>query len=235
MMAANMRPPSSKVPDSATNIIPWEQVDTVLVDMDGTLLDLAFDNEFWLDTVPAHYARVHGVEAQDARDEMRRRYNAIEGSLDWYCIDHWSRELDLDIRSLKRTQRHLIRYLPRATEFLRWLRDRGRRVLLVTNAHPFTLEVKLAQTHLDEHVDRMISSHRFDTPKETNEFWERLRATQPFDPERTLLIEDSLAVLKAAVAFGVAMPLAIRSPDSRYPPRRIEGYPSVDGVYQLLG
>ena len=234
-MADTILQPPSKVPESAANIIPWERVDTVLVDMDGTLLDLAFDNEFWLDTVPAHYARVHGVEAKDARAELRRRYNAIEGSLDWYCIDHWTRELNLDIRSLKRTQLHLIRYLPRATEFLRWLRDRGKRVLLVTNAHPFTLEVKLARTGLAEHVDWMISSHQLDTPKETNDFWERLQTAQPFDPERTLLIEDSLTVLEAAVAFGVAMPLAIRSPDSRYPPRRIEGFPSVDGVYQLLG
>ena len=234
MMAASMCPPPSKPPESAANIIPWDRVDTVLLDMDGTLLDLAFDNEFWLDTVPAHYARVHGVEARDARAELRARYDAIEGSLDWYSIDHWSRELDLDIRSLKRTQRHLIRYLPKAKQFLCWLRDCSKRVFLVTDAHPFTLEVKLAQTNLDEHVDWMVSSHRLDTPKATNDFWERLLAAQQFDPERTLLIEDSLNVLKAAVDFGVAMPLAIRSPDSRHPPRRIEGYPSVDGVHELL-
>lgn len=32
--------------------IAWQEVDTVLLDMDGTLLDLAFDNYFWQTLVP---------------------------------------------------------------------------------------------------------------------------------------------------------------------------------------
>ena len=36
----------TRMKDSSKTIISWDQVDTVLVDMDGTLLDLAFDNFF---------------------------------------------------------------------------------------------------------------------------------------------------------------------------------------------
>lgn len=32
--------------------IAWQEVDTVLLDMDGTLTDLAFDNYFWQTLVP---------------------------------------------------------------------------------------------------------------------------------------------------------------------------------------
>ena len=215
-------------------VVAWDGVDTVLVDMDGTLLDLAFDNHFWTEFIPAHYAQVRGMSEQDARARLLQRYRSIEGKLAWYCIDHWSEALDLDIRSLKRTQRHRVRYLPGATDFLAWIREQGKRLLLVTNAHPFTLQLKVAQTGLDAHVHGMVSSHDLSAPKETRLFWERFHAVEAFDPGRTVLIEDSLTVLEAATAFGLAATVAIRSPDSRHPPRQIDDFPSVDGVHELL-
>ncbi len=216
------------------SIVAWGGVDTVLVDMDGTLLDLAFDNYFWLELVPLHYAQARGLSEQDAREMLRARYRDIEGSLAWYCIDHWSEVLELDIRDLKRAHRHRIRFLPKAPDFLAWVRERGKRILLVTNAHPFTLAIKVAQTDLDRHVHRLVSSHDFNAPKETRCFWDRFHAEEGFDPSRTVLIEDSLPVLEAASEFGLATGVAIRCPDSRHPPRRIEGYPAVDGVHELL-
>ena len=233
-MIPSMPPPPSRVHCPPNAVVSWERTDTVLVDMDGTLLDLAFDNYFWLELVPAHYARARGLSEQAAREEMLARYQAIEGSLDWYCIDHWSEVLTLDIRALKRAHQHRVRYLPMAADFLVRLRERGKRVLLATNAHPYTLAVKVAQTDLDLHVDGMFSSHRFDAPKETRRFWERFHAEEGFDPERTLFIDDSLSVLEAADAFGLAAVVAIRCPDSRRPPREIGGFPSVDGVHDLL-
>ena len=214
-------------------MISWERIDTVLVDMDGTLLDLAFDNFFWLELIPSHYAKRHGLSEDRAREELLARYKALEGRLAWYCIDHWSQDLDIDIRALKREHRHRIRFFPRATDFLAFVRRKRKRLLLVTNAHPDTLAIKIEQTGLDKHVDDMFSSHEFDAPKETLEFWDRFHAREGFDPPRTLLIEDSVAVLKAASDFGLGSTLAIRCPDSRRPPRTIEQFPAVDGVHEL--
>ena len=214
-------------------MISWERIDTVLVDMDGTLLDLAFDNFFWLELIPSHYAKRHGLSEDRAREELLARYRALEGRLAWYCIDHWSQDLNIDIRALKREHQHRIRFFPRATDFLASVRRRRKRLLLVTNAHPDTLAIKIEQTGLDKHVDDVFSSHEFDAPKETHEFWDRFHAREGFDPPRTLLIEDSVAVLKAASDFGLGSTLAIRCPDSRHPPRTIEQFPAVDGVHEL--
>jgi len=213
--------------------IPWDGVDTVLVDMDGTLLDLAFDNFFWQQLVPTYYAERHGVNEGEARTDLMARYRALEGSLTWYCIDYWTENLGLDIKALQWKHRHQIRYLPKALDFLASVRARGKRLLLVTNAHRATLAVKTEQTGLDREVHGLISSHDLLAPKESQDFWDKFRAGENFDPERTVLIEDSLAVLSAARAFGIGLTVAIRCPDSGSPPREIASFPAVDGVHEL--
>ena len=214
--------------------IPWDRVDTVMVDMDGTLLDLAFDNYFWHELVPSRYATEHNLPEAEAVQQLTSRYKSLEGQLQWYCIEHWSEALELDIRAMKWEQRHRIRYLPRATEFLRAVRQRGKDLLLVTNAHRDTLAVKVAQTGLDKHVDLLFSSHDFSAPKQSASFWNRFRDQHEFDPARTVLIEDSLSVLEAASDYGLEFPIAIRWPDSSQPPREILTFPSVDRIHELV-
>jgi putative hydrolase of the HAD superfamily len=214
--------------------IDWDRIDTVLVDMDGTLLDLAFDNFFWLELLPEHYAEIHGCSVEEARAALAGRFDAIAGTLNWYCLDHWTRDLGLDIRSLKRRSAHLVRYLPGAREFLASVRARGKHLWIVTNAHRDTLAVKTEQTGIDRLVDRVVSSHDLCAPKESAEFWRGLERQHPFARGRTLLIEDSLAVLHAAAGYGVAHTIAIRRPDSRHPPRAIDAFAAVDGVADLV-
>src|SRR5690606_9356708 len=166
--------------------------------------------------------------------ELTARYARVAGSLPWYCVDHWTRELGLDIAGLKRSHRHLIRYLPGAEAFLASARARGKEVVIVTNAHRETIAVKREQTRIDRLVDGLVSSHDLAAPKERLEFWTALRERRSFDPERTVLLEDSLSVLTAARAYGVRHTIAIRQPDSRRPPREIPEFPSVHGVAELV-
>jgi HAD superfamily hydrolase (TIGR01509 family) len=213
---------------------PWDEIDTVLLDMDGTLLDLNFDNYFWRELVPSRYAQQHGIAEGEARSQVSARLDRASGTLAWYCTDHWSRELNLDIKALKWSHRHLVGFLPGAREFLAALRARRKQAWIVTNAHPETIAVKASQTALDTLVDRVICSHELEAPKESAQFWNRLGRAHTFDRERTLLIEDSLTVLEAAIAYGVRHTLAIRRPDSRLPPREILGFGSIDGVAEII-
>jgi len=219
---------------TASTLVDWARIDTVLVDMDGTLLDLAFDNYFWLELVPARYAELNGCSAAAARELLSRRFDAIQGTLNWYCLDHWSRDLGFDVTELKHVHRHRVTYLPRAPEFLAAVRARGKHLWIVTNAHRDSLAVKTEQTGLHRLVDRIVTSHDFRTPKESAAFWTELERAHPFDPRRTLLIEDSLPVLAAATAHGIAHTVAIRRPDSRHPPRTVDTFVGVDGVADLV-
>jgi HAD superfamily hydrolase (TIGR01509 family) len=219
---------------AATRIVDWEAIDTVLVDMDGTLLDLAFDTFFWREVVPHRYAVLNGMTVPAAQQSLTPRFEAKVGTLEWYCLDHWTRDLGIDLKTLKHEHREHIRFLPGAKDFLASVRARGKRLVVVTNAHRDTLAVKAERTGIDRLVDSVHCSHDFAAPKESAAFWHALKRCEPFDAERTLLIEDSLAVLAAAHAYGVRHTIAIRRPDSREPPRATPGFLGVDGVFELV-
>ncbi len=219
---------------AASSTIPWQDIDTVLVDMDGTLLDLAFDNFFWLELVPAEYAARTGLAPEEARRRVLAEYERVAGTLAWYSVTHWTQELGLDIRALKQRHRHLISYLPGARRFLSALRALGKPVLVVTNAHPETLVIKCAETRLDLHVDGFFCSHDLEAAKESADFWTRFERARPFDRARTLLVEDSSAVLAAARRHGVGHLVGVSRPDSRLPARVIDSFACVEGVGELV-
>ena len=83
-------------------IINWQKIETVLLDMDGTLLDLNFDNHFWQEHVPLRYAELHNISVEQSKSLLFPKFRSAEGTLDWYCIDYWSSELGLDIPKLKK-------------------------------------------------------------------------------------------------------------------------------------
>lgn len=223
---------SGAPPDSPA--VDWPAIDTVLLDMDGTLLDLRFDTWFWHEHVPAHYARARDLDPAAARDALEPKFRAVMGTIDWYCLDYWSRELQLDIAALKRDVRHQVRFLPGAEQFLQRLAATGKRRVLVTNAHPETLAIKTAQVPLGAHFDASHSAHRFSVPKEDPRFWERFQAREPFDPARTLFVDDSIAVLESARRHGIAWLRAVRQPDSARPSTPVTGFLAVDRVAELL-
>jgi putative hydrolase of the HAD superfamily len=214
--------------------LPWPRIDTVLLDMDGTLLDLRFDNYFWLDLIPREYAKARRMPLDEAHSHLAPRFAAHRGTLNWYCTDFWSRELDLNVAALKQAAREHIDWLPGAETFLRALRAMGKRLLLVTNAHWDSLRIKGERTGLARYFDALVSSHGYGYPKEHAGFWPALQAEHPFDAERTLFIDDSLPVLRAARQYGVQHVIAISHPDTSQSARLCDDFPSVARVAELL-
>ncbi len=196
-------------------MIDWQRIDNVLFDMDGTLLDLHFDNHFWLEHLPQRYAEKHGVDPVHARAELALRFAAKRGQLDWYCVDYWTRELDIDIEALKHETADRIALRPGTLRLLDWLGAHGKRRFLVTNAHRKSLAIKLARTGIGVHFEQIVSSHDFGHAKEHDAFWHVFSRKHHLHLDRCLFIDDSLDVLRAAQRNGVGAVLAIPNPDSQ--------------------
>jgi HAD superfamily hydrolase (TIGR01509 family) len=213
----------------------WAAVDTICLDMDGTVLDLSFDNLFWLEVLPRRWAAAHGVPTDEAVARLQALFDAKRGTLEWYCIDHWSEQLDFDVAALKAELGGHVRYLPGALEFLDATSGFGKRRLLTTNAHPTSLAVKGRRTGLAAHFDALVSSHEFGVPKEEPAYWRRLAERHAVDPGRTLFVDDSPAVLAAARVAGVRTIFQLRRPDSTLPPRPVlAGFAAIETLAELL-
>lgn len=215
-------------------MVDWEQIHTVLLDMDGTLLDLHFDNYFWREHVPLRYAQKHEISVDVAKSRLFPIFRNKEGSIDWYCVDYWSNTLDLDIALLKAEVDHLIAVHPFVLEFLEQVRRAGKTLALVTNAHQKSLALKLERTALHNHLDHVICSHDFGIPKETRDFWDRLKTRLDYENETTLLVDDSLAVLRSAKDYGIKWLLAVQNPDSKSPPRVVDEFDAISSFQQIF-
>ena len=207
--------------------VDWSNIDTVLLDMDGTLLDLRFDTEFWTEIVPATYAQIQGIDLEAAKAYLNPIHARESGHLNWYCLDFWSNVVGFDIAQLKRQHAANIGWRPEAKNFLRRLRASHCEVVLITNAHPDTLRIKLEQVHLEPWLDKVFTSHSFNAPKEYQAFWQELQAASAFEPQRTLFIDDSESVLASAEIYGVAHLITLRQPDSSQRQRTETRYPAV--------
>ncbi len=212
----------------------WQTIDTVLLDMDGTLLDLHFDNYFWQTHMPQVYAREQGISEQQAADRLAPVFRDQQGKLHWYSLDFWEQTTGLELLPLKREVQHLIQIRPHAIEFLQTLKRAGKRALLVTNAHQRGLDLKLQVTGIGQHLEAIFNSHQFGAAKEHADFWPRLQDAAGFDPQRSLFIDDNISVLDAAHAYGIAHVLAIAQPDSQRTRDPITEYACIEHFSEIM-
>ncbi|NKI75669.1 GMP/IMP nucleotidase [Dickeya sp. CFBP 2040] len=213
----------------------WNEIDTVLLDMDGTLLDLAFDSYFWLQLVPESLSRKRDISLEQARNLLAVEYQAVHHTLNWYCFDYWSERLGLDIYQMTSDIGHRVRLREDTAPFLHALRKSGRQSILLTNAHPHSLSVKVAYTGLDRHLDLLLSTHTYGYPKEDQRLWQAVQEDIGFNPERTLFVDDSEPILDAASTFGIRYCLGVSNPDSScQQENRFRQHPSMNDYLAFL-
>ena len=216
------------------SMLDWSKISTVLLDMDGTILDLHYDNHFWLHHLPQRLSELKGVSLVEAKQSLMSHYEKVAGTIDWYCLDYWAEQTQLSITDLKREIQHLIRLRDDAHDFLVALKSSGRDIVLVTNAHPDSLSLKIERTSLDKYFDTLYSTHEFGVTKESQLLWQRLQEKHGFELESTLFVDDSIVILDSAKKYGIGQILAVANPDSKKADNVFEDYPSITDYRVLL-
>lgn len=212
----------------------WHDIDTVLLDMDGTLLDGYFDDFFWEEYVPKVYAQSNGISQDQARKELLARYSKVAKTMQWSDLDYWSDQLGLDIPELKYKIDHLIQVHPYVIDFLQYVNSLGKELVLVTAAHSKALKLKLSRTSIGHYFQRIVTIGEIGAAKEQHIFWELLEKELLFDRKRTLLVDDNTNVLEAANRFGLGQLIYVARPSSRRPVRFSNHFPSIVYFKELL-
>ena len=199
--------------------ISWDKVECVFLDMDGTLLDLNYDNHVWNDLFPAAYAKQQRISVDEAKAFLLNHMRDIRGTIDFYNIDYWADLTRLDMIALHSQATRLLNYRAGAEAFLHWLRAQGIKTVIATNAHRASIAIKDAHTQICAAVDHVVSSHDFGVPKESIGFWQTLFHQHAHTPGACVCVDDNEPVLEAAQRSGMGHVLGINTPDSQRPSR----------------
>lgn len=215
-------------------MLSFDKIKTILLDMDGTILDKYYDDYFWEIYVPQKYAEKEGICFEEAQKVLFSMYKAEEGTLNWTDIDFWSERIGLDIFKLKEEIAHLITPHPDSEEFLRIISSNGKNVFLVTNAHNRVVQLKLHVTGFDKYFHGTFTSFDIGYPKEKLEFWERLKEILLFDPEHTVFVDDTEEVLHTAKLSGIKLPILRSVSNSRSLPKRSDQFLTIMSFQEIL-
>ncbi len=216
------------------NKIPFNELKYILLDMDGTLLDLYFDDYFWGHLVPEKYAEKHDMSFGAAKDYLYSTYKSHEKTLNWCDIDFWSRELNLDIPALKEQIRHLIEVHPHVIEFLKLMRQQKKKIYLLTNAHFKTVKIKFKKTKIGDYFDDVLCSFNVGHPKEYIEFWQKAEKKLKFEKDKSLFIDDTEDVLITAQKYGIKYLLFKASASSQAEPKKSESFMTIHDFRELM-
>lgn len=212
----------------------WHDIETVFLDMDGTLLDKHYDDYFWEQYVPENFARKNNLDQSTARQHLLGTYKSVENTLQWTDIDYWSGRLGLDIAALKREVSHLVNVHPGVTDFLAHMETLGKKVYLVTNAHPKALQIKMEKAKLEKWFQRLVCSQEVGAAKEQPLFWHNLASLLPYDKTTTLFADDTEKVLHSAAGYGIEYLVHIAKPSSRLDSQRSRHFRSIISFDELI-
>ena len=218
----------------AHHMVDWSRIEDVLIDMDGTLLDRHFDNFFFEEELPRRYATMHALSFEASRERLMAMYRSVEGELAWTDLHYWSARVGIDVVAMHQDLQHMIGFLPGAEDFLKAVRARGKRIVVLTNAHHTGVAVKSAKTGLHRYVDRIVDAFEVGYLKMRSEYWPACRALAGFEPSRSLYVDDDETCLAAAKEYGIAFIIHSAKSSSQLPPLRSSHFLSVDHLPLLL-
>jgi len=183
----------------------FKDIECLLIDMDGVILDNAYDNDFWQNQIPEVIANSKGIGFDDAKRLAIQIFNYKKNTKDWYDVDYWSNMLDIDIEAQKRSEKSFSRIslYDGVIDTLNVLKNKTK-MILITNAHRKTLNIKLEKYNLTPYFDEMVCAHELHYVKEDIQLWYMLRSKYRLDYEKTLLVEDTINNINVGLSAGIS-------------------------------
>ena len=183
----------------------FKDIECLLIDMDGVILDNAYDNDFWQNQIPEVIADNKGIAFDDAKRLAIQIFNYKKNTKDWYDVDYWSNMLDIDIEAQKRSEKSFSRIslYDGVIDTLSVLKNKTK-IILITNAHRKTLNIKLEKYNLTPYFDEMVCAHELHYVKEDIQLWYMLRSKYRLDYEKTLLVEDTINNINVGLSAGIS-------------------------------
>jgi len=183
----------------------FKDIECLLIDMDGVILDNAYDNDFWQNQIPEVIADSKGIAFDAAKRLAIQIFNYKKNTKDWYDVDYWSNMLDIDIEAQKRSEKSFSRIslYDGVIDTLNVLKNKTK-MILITNAHRKTLNIKLEKYNLTPYFDEMVCAHELHYVKEDIQLWYMLRSKYRLDYEKTLLVEDTINNINVGLSAGIS-------------------------------
>lgn len=209
----------------------WNSIETFFLDMDGTLLDLAYDNYLWHVHVPLIFSKKNNIPFNDAKILLKKMYTEKKNSLSWYSSNYWSARIGINLYLEIKKTRNKIKVFPGVKKLLSDIKTKGRvKIILLTNCPREMLHIKLDQTKLWRYFDKIISSEDYGHPKESKEFWKILDNKVKYDKNKTAFIDDNINVLKYAELNGIKYLFAVSKPDSKKQKEIISNFKTLENI-----
>jgi HAD superfamily hydrolase (TIGR01549 family) len=168
-------------------------IKVISFDFDGTIAKHTFADAFWLEGVPALYAKQHHVDVETAKKYLFEEYDKIgDNRIEWYDPGYWFDRFDLqaDWKKMLLNYRKNVEIYPEVLSVLKRLSTQYS-LIISSNAKKEFIDVQIRQNTLCSYFDHIFSSTSdFHTVKKVTDFYEMICKKLLIQPQEMVHVGD---------------------------------------------